>query len=228
MDEGQLGKIHSTIEFPALTKADLEEIHELERALFRELGDRYGQIDGFEKYSGLNERIGFGTTIINSSMTWHQFVFALAFTRHSLVKKIAEGNSSEINAETLVKNKIMAGIKILDLGSSIWPVFARCCRAMGADVWTVDKDQRPFDFEPGYLSEEQKLIESQKHIVLDLEDKDAVDIIKQKSGGNFNLVTESQLEADEFMEGEKIALPLLKKGGVHEGTLSKWRPTLKE
>ena len=108
-------------------------------------------------------------------------------------------------------------MKILDLGSSRYPYFARCCRTMGADVWTVDMDSIPeFYHRKSPIPEEAKKLEIEKHIQLNLNDPRAADIIMKKTGGNFNLVTESNLGADGFSKGRDIAWPLIKKGGIYD------------
>jgi hypothetical protein len=230
MDEGKFGKINRKSEFPPVTKEDLQEIQELSYRLLGKFGISESKLPGFDVYSGIGEHVGFGGSIINSTVTYFQFIRALAFTRHKLIKKIIapDFNKSDFSAKELVENKIMNGIKILDLGSSTEPVFARYCRALGADVWTADWDPEPFFSEPGSLTEEQKQIESKHHILVDLYAENAVDYIAQQSGGNFNLVTESQLMASGFTSGYSIAMPLLKKGGVYMNDAKIGKEKIKE
>ena len=206
-------------EFPPLTKNDIEEIKDLAEKL------RMVSIPGFEEYTGKGQTIGNGDIVYNSIITLNQFVCALAMTRHPLLREAIRQEPSLsqrnfLNAEILIKEKIMSGMKILDLGSGSLPVFARCCRTMGADIWTVDKNPiSGFSWnkneEVKKLPIEQINAESEKHIILDLNDPEAVKIIEQKTGGNFNLVTEAGLIPSGFLKGGEIALPLLKIGGVY-------------
>src|SRR3989344_7379343 len=190
MDERNLGNVSpkpttaqtegiiSSVEFPALTKEDLEEIEDLYYKLQKSFS---GEIPGLELFTGTGENVGKGNIIYNSFMTLHQFYYALAITRHSLIKEIAkpEFDRSNFDAKVLVESKILAGIKILDLGCGINPVFARCCRALGADVWTVDlRPAKDFYFKEELFSKEQRDLGIQKHIQIDLSNGLAPRIIK--------------------------------------------------
>jgi len=219
-------------EFPALNKEDMKEIHSLFSELFEQFPE---QLPYLEKYTGINETIGGGDAYINSRVTLFQFEYALAITRHPLIKKLIniKYNIKPADIENLIKNKIMVGIKILDLGCGPEPVFARCCRAMGADVWTVDIiSASNFIFDQKYFTKEQIKLENEKHIQLNLEDTQAKVIIKSKSSGDFNLVTTANLDSDivgsKFKKIEKfIIIPLLKKGGIYRNSGSIESPKLK-
>ena len=208
------------VEFPPLTKEDLIEIDRLYAELLKKFW--HGKISGFESYTGVEEAIGMGNEFFNSGVTWRQFLYALAMTRNSLIREIGEAEFDvlKFNAKTLIENQIMAGMKILDLGSGPKPVFARCCRAMGADVWTVDKES-DFKNRRSLLSRELWDLEDRKHIKLELTDinmgQRAVFFIQKKSKGNFNLVTEANLISGGLENGRVIAMPLLRKGGIYRG-----------
>lgn len=208
-------------EFPLLTQEDFKEIYKLFLKLFGKLGNKFPKESGFRNYTGSNESAGNGLgNFYNTSQTFYQLLFALAMTRHPLVKAITvdDFDVSKFDDKSMVENRIMAGMKILDLGSGPKPVFAQSCRAMGADVWTVDLDPR----------NSANVLELQKHIQLDLTDDRAIEVIKQKSGGEFHLVTEANLTSEGFYEGKRIAWPLLKTGGVHYVMTAQLSPELKE
>lgn len=129
------------VEFPPLTEKDLEEIRILNEKLqkvFEWKGAR-----GFTKYTGIGVDVGSDDIYLyyNSKVTARQLLSAIALTRNPILEQMIKPrfNYKEFDARILVENKIMAGMKILDLGCGPKPVFARCCRAMGADVWTVDQ-----------------------------------------------------------------------------------------
>ncbi len=189
--------------FPALTKEDLEEINQL----FLDLVGKFGNtMPGLEEYTGQDRSIGEGSIYHNSRVTLYQFLYSLALTRHSLVKKISSPDfkKSDFKIKDLVDNKIMKGMKILDLGSGPIPVFSRVCRAMGADIWTVDEE----DFSDAYNEAEKKY-----HITIGLGDKNALSTILKKTSGNFNLVSEAALIPPcNFYR--PVILPLIKRGGV--------------
>ena len=216
--------------FPPLTPRDLEEIYNLFLGLVSRFAKYISSKErvenetfGFKDYTGTGQLLGQGSIYFNSTVTLYQFIYALAMTRHPLIKKMIEPkfNQVEFDPKVLADNKIMAGMKIIDLGSGPQPVFARCCRAMGADVWTVDDkpDSSRLDFRSNrdFLSKEQRDLEDQRHIELDLKSEHAADLIIQKSGGDFNLVTEANLGGHGLYlkeERRKIAWPLVKKGGI--------------
>jgi hypothetical protein len=219
-------RIESTFpprEFPPLTKDALEQIY----ALFLDLENKFSDsIPGFEQYTGTDESIGTENSHYNSIITKFQFQYALAMTRHPLVIKVAKNDFdiSEFDPKILVGSKIMAGMKILDLGSGPMPVFARVCRALGADVWTVDKEAL-------YNSSLKKVLqeaEKARHIVLDLSSKNATQTILKRSSGNFNLVTAANLDSALFLGGKKVGWPLVKKGGVYYEVTASSYPELKE
>lgn len=216
----------SAIEFPPLNEEDVKEIWNLYIKIYK----FYEKIYNIEPYTG-QESMGKEEDIYyNSELTLFQIGYALAMTRNQLLKKIEQSESNQkLDARELVENKIMAGMKILDLGCGPYPAFARFCRAMGADVWTVDKDniRAISDYCKKVFTQEQLDFEKERHIQIDLNNKQAVDIIKEKSGGDFNLITEANLSADNFNRGESVAIPLLKKGGVYYDTATV-NPKLKQ
>ena len=210
-------------EFPPLTKEDLKEIKKLYSKLYLEFAILRKILD-FKNYSGVKEEIGQGGIFYNSRSTLFQFLKVLAMTRHELVKKLVELAKSDkdrkvFDIQSLVDGKIMAGMKILDLGSGPEPVFARCCRAMGADVWTVDLEDDHYRIvarrEANSMTQGAMALEDLKHIKIDLTKKNAAQIIKEKSLGDFNLVTEANLIGSGLGSEKDIAMSLLKKGGVY-------------
>ncbi len=231
------GETISSIEFPPLTKEDLEEIFHLYLSLYRFFTVFNKRILGLKEYAGIDTEVGTGRDYFNSITTLRQLIYAMAMTRHSLiknmVKEIDERNfdASKFNAKVLVENQIMAGMKILDLGCGHIPVFARCCRAMGADVWTVDIcAANEFISKKESFSTEQQDLEKTKHIFLNLKSSEDANAIIKKSLGNFNLVTQANSMAT-FINGstaKSMALSLLKKGGVYQDPVYNPRGILKE
>jgi len=230
-------------EFPPLKQEDMKEIFNLYISLMGKFSVETikATAPGFKAYTGIDEDVGNDwnkeVPFYNTGITFSQLLYTLAMTRHPLVKGItdSEFDDSKFDAKELIEQKIMKGMKILDLGSGPRPVFARCCRAMGADVWTVDKPPRLFgtyEFRTNrkLLSKEQCELEDKRHIEIDLTSKKATDVIKEKSRGEFNLVTEANLIGPGLHTDEQkrsVAMPLLKKGGVYY-SVSNFRPELKE
>ncbi len=219
----------NTPEFPELDERSLKEVLSLCDEITNLLG-RY--IVGFGAYTGskFDQCIG-QHTIYNGVITAQQLEFAMAMTRSPvLVEMISNKIKGEALADALVQNKIMNGMKVLDLGSGPTPTFARCCRAMGADAWTVDVLPITKDEDEMLFSRERAAEELAHHLVLNLEpDREetdpprppAIQVIQGVSGGDFNLVTECNLETAgspsgaTFYGGYKIGMELLRKGGVY-------------
>lgn len=172
-----------------------------------------------------------------------------------LLEKIKkkEVTLENFNPEPLREAAVLQGMKILDLGCGCAPTFARTARRLGADVYTVDvipanefrlwnpaetkkwvEEQKMGKYEYDDTArklleelEETRKLEAEKHVQIDLNDSNASTIIAQRTGGNFDLVTASQLIGGFGLEYqgkkvhspyggsiEKLAMKLLKKGGV--------------
>jgi len=205
---------------------DTEQLMKAYRVLEPKLCE-YGRIPAFgEEYTGVG-KLG-QSTIFNSPMTTDQIIFAMLLGGHPLVLELLEKEFGwkDFDPAPLREARVLAGMKILDLGCGIKPLFARVARKLGADVYTVDVI--PADCFPDYFlshSKKDKQDEIAKHIQLDLNGDGAVEEIKKRSGGGFDLVTESQLHLgaswDKFggrvtcNYGKPIAMQLLKTGGYH-------------
>ena len=158
-------------------------------------------IPGFEKWTGISKAVGAGPGIYyNTIHSVAQLVFTLAMSGHRLIdKKLGEW----LVAEELTDKKVLSKLKILEICCGKIPTYARCCRAMGADLWTIDKDP-DIDY---YLEEEEK----RKHLCLDFMKQESIEKILDATDGNFDLVTSSFLSK----EAKEFALPLLKIGGLY-------------
>lgn len=192
----------------------------LERAekIKRVVCDGANGILGFSKYTGVHAPLG-PAAAYGPSFAAKQMEFTLGMLKHPLVENIIDGRNpkpADFNAEPLVKAKVLSGMKILDLGCGYVPAFARCARALGADVFTVDRTAaKQFRFYTDCFSEEMQRIEVQNHIQLNSHEPNAVTAILKKTGGQFDLVTEARYANDECFGGVKMAVPLLKEGGIY-------------
>ena len=125
-------------------------------------------------------------------------------------------------ADSLAKNKVLSGMRILDLGCGYKPAFAYCARILGADkVHTVDI----FPSDKLWVSGEQKEA-FDDHVQLDLRAAHAYDTLTERTQGNFDLVTSATIHeqaafADLAGRGappfhlDDLALALTKKEGVY-------------
>ena len=184
-----------------------------------------GQIDfGSLEYSGGFSEVMGKSTAFNGPLTSRQFAVALHLSCHPEVKKLLHNKiCGGFDPGPLRRAQVLSGMKILDLGCG-FPIFARASRRLGADVYTVDvASADTFEYDERFFSAEDRTLEASRHIQLDLNGENAVETILRITGGDFDLVTEAYLEAGWFHEGrsvschsgKKIAMELLKKGGVH-------------
>ncbi|MGB7957440.1 MAG: hypothetical protein WCF77_01165 [Minisyncoccia bacterium] len=205
--------------FPELTEKDLREVKDLKYKIEDYLGE---YIHGFDAYTGSDEdKIVGQHTVFNGPITADQFEFAMALTQSPLImESITKGVREKEFAKTLVESKIMAGMKMLDLGSGHEPTLARLCRSMGADAWTADVYPTTENYDEKLFSKEQQAVEKAHHLVMDLSEPSALQKIQEATGGDFNLATEANLaagwmKASGFYGGKKLGMQLLKKGGVY-------------
>jgi hypothetical protein len=131
-----------------------------------------------------------------------------------------------LNIREAIENKILSGLKILDLGCGKRPYFSYLCRMMGATVYTADMIAAS-DFEGIEHGIAPNSDAADFHIQLDLSNGDAVDKIEKASGGKFNFVTEAHLntvmarevngrsELVSFSGGKEIAKRVLIPEGVY-------------
>ena len=198
------------------TPTDVQRLHKAHLELFARMAEMDGTSEvldlGYNNYHG-------------SPATVHQLVFALAMSEHELVKDvlqrpIPEGTTRHDvvtvdDVERFVAAQVLKGIKMLDLGSGSTLRFARWARKLGAEVFTADT-LSPSEFQGAeLLTPAERKVESDSHTTVDISREDAAAIIKERSGGEFVLVTEANLKADNFDGGSRIAEPLLRKGGIY-------------
>ena len=160
-----------------------------------ERGDRARYvIPGFARFTGLHQPVGTGN-IENTDLSAYHLMVVMAVSRHPLIEALFHDTSvtsTSFNPDALVDAGVLKGVKVLDLGCGGLPTLARCARAMGATVYTVDiVSADALKFGKEFFSSEQRQLEVSQHIHLDINRPDAVDILKKTTGGNFDVVSES-------------------------------------
>lgn len=152
-------KGNSRFEFilPALSKAKIPEV--------KSIGDHY---------------------IHSTLQATMQLLFAMAYSRHPEVERVLADpgiTPENFDIQPFLDQQILAGLKFLDIGCGHSPDFARCARAMGAEVYTIDKDKQLLS--RNLLSDK----ELASHISVDANDPKVISIILNRTGGQFDLVT---------------------------------------
>ncbi|MEK7106844.1 MAG: hypothetical protein AAB899_01485 [Patescibacteria group bacterium] len=135
-------------------------------------------LEGFDDI--LPEPLGAGE-YENTFLTILQLAFVLSIS--PVAAQLTQTNLSERPKDVIQKwrdQKVLRGLRIIDLGSGRIPSFAIVAHALGAQSYTVDAE--------GIDSIAKEKIDG--HIVTDLSMKGAVAILKKATGGNFDLVTE--------------------------------------
>lgn len=202
--------------------------------LSEEYGDPAIKLDA--RYTKIINPLG-SSTEMNSPLTVEQLAFTLALSSHSTVEQLlAHIESRKINSDNFVPNRlkedrVLQGIKILDLGCGEEPAFSRCAREFGAEVFTVDviassdfeiyqPTQQDIDSSSQWnpsapdalrqLRNDYELIreiENKQHIQIDLREPDAVRKILEITGGNFDLVTTAHIDSGSVHQGQKVMPP---------------------
>jgi len=178
-------------------------------------------IPGFKGYTGIDKPLGIDL-LNNTSGTISQMFFTLGLAKHPTIDEVLKNDSATaytLDISRLVKDKVLAGIKILDLGCGEFPTYARCVRAFGADTYTADYSEI---WDP---PDSKKTAEKGNHIAVDFNNDDAIPILLERTGGNFDLITTSicapiplsprKLKEPSDGRIEEIALALLKLGGTY-------------
>lgn len=178
-------------------------------------------IPGFKYYTGIDKPLG-DDLFNNTSGTIIQMFFTLCLAKHPTIDEVLKSDSATaytLDISRLVKDKVLAGIKILDLGCGEFPTYARCVRALGANTYTADYKEI---WDP---PANKKTAEKENHIIVDFNSDDAIPILLERIGGNFDLVTTSicvptplgprKLKEPSKERKEEIALALLKLGGTY-------------
>ena len=172
-------------------------------------------VDGFEDILG--EPLGQGYDgYFNTTATVHQLAFALSLSQSPIISRLlstSKNISSKKIIEILRGKSVLKGLRIIDLGCSVCPMFALAARSLGAQVYTADAED--------LLRKNEKYLSG--HTTLDLRDKDVPEILANNTDSNMDLVTESiygtvrgsppALKVPKLDCILKIADSLLKNGG---------------
>jgi hypothetical protein len=171
-------------------------------------------------YTGIGETLG-GDTFYNTTLAARQFIWLLATVDDPLVNQLADRDcyrqsSSHERVENvqaivdqLSRQKVLQGLRVLDIGCGMIPSFARCSRAFGAEVWTVDCLFSADSFEPS-----PSALERSFHIKGDIQEEGTIIQLLESSGGSFDIVTHAHLERDRS-KPDFDAFRLLRVGGLY-------------
>ena len=149
-----------------------------------------------------------------------QLIFSIAMRgHHSAVREVLESRNKKLPEDffvNLMKDKILSGMRILDLGCGDELLFARCARRFGAEVYTVDRGlatEFTSEWDPRTRGKEIA-----QHICLDLTGPDAFYNIMKATSGRFDLLTSSciggvdkQIYSQDSLK--EYLSPLLNEGG---------------
>lgn len=207
------------------SKESLRSVKSLFNRLKRSMGIGT-PVPGTEKYTGMHAQLG-SSIVENTPISGMQLKFAMAASQHELVRGLKDVNYMDLSPEQatqkferLVEAKVLKDLKILDLGCGHIPAMARVARQLGAEVWTADRiGSDIFEFDDDFKGDLRKA-EIDYHIQLDFNNANATEIIEEKTGGNFDIVTEAHVSTDDFYSTDVLANPLLAHGGMYYGATS--------
>lgn len=168
---------------------------------------------GFEDI--MSEPLGTGR-FDNTPRATSQLACALSIVSHPTITKVLGEKTASNSRDAINKfreHQVLSGIRVIDLGCGNAASFAIVAHALGAEAYTADVT----DLETAI----RERIDG--HIVVDLGLENASTVLKEATGGNFDLVTEniisqmpgSNVRAHSVDPGNiiLIAKSLLKMGG---------------
>ena len=143
-----------------------------------------GHIDGFDDVL-FGEALGKGAGgYFNTFGPPIQLVFALSIVPNpsvmNLIGEKAKSSSQREIVQGLREIRPLSGMKILDLGCGL-PTFALAAGTLGAEMYTVDHGDK-------FHAIKAKLT---GHTDIDLNDANALRVLQDVTGGEFDLVTEN-------------------------------------
>jgi hypothetical protein len=138
-------------------------------------------IPGTERWTGSGAPIGSGK-IFNTPGATKQLLLLLSLSDHPAVHRVAEGQAG---LDLLCSEKPLKGMRAIDLGCGIVPSFARCARALGAEVITMDV------IGPDLFGGRKSAEDVQYHIVADFSSGQAWRIVPNAWVHKVDLVTHS-------------------------------------
>jgi hypothetical protein len=168
-------------------------------------------VDGFEDV--LKEPFGAGF-FYNTPNSVYQLAFALSISQRPDAKDFL--GTRELSASDIVKTlrdrQVLTDMKILDLGCG-HAEFALVVKALGAKVYTSDVED---------LDRKVKA-KLERHIVINLNQSNAIEALQDATGSNFDLVTENivgltpmsrrRVNQPDPQRILQVGTPLLKRGG---------------
>jgi hypothetical protein len=173
-------------------------------------------INSFRRFTGMKKPLG-DSLMHNSALSIGQILFSLALSEHKVLQDLIDsGKRTTFDPKKLVENQVLSGMKILDMGCGYIPSFARCARFFGAEVYTVDSTYGRFAIKDPEFPLKMREEELTKHQLHTLNRSDSVDILKESTGGEFDIVTACYLAlgmGQGFHGGKDIGLQLLKPSG---------------
>ena len=139
-------------------------------------------VDGFEDI--LQEPLGAGFWL-NTPTSTYQLASVVALSKNPRLDQILEARdrtSGEIVA-ALRDQRVLSGLKVLDIGCGDGSL-AAAIQALGAKAYTADAEQLNPD----------RRSQITGHVAIDLNSTEALSLIRQVTGGHFDIVTENIIE----------------------------------
>jgi len=176
-----------------------------------------GSIPSLSAYTGMDVAPSHSTSGIDSTA----LLLTLAVANSRTIDQILQDssvNSSNFDVAALIEDKVLSGLKVLELMCSPKPIYSRCARVLGAEVYTADTfSQEKFEYLGEKFPQNLREEEIAHHLVLQTTSlfENAVSI-QDVTLGNFDLV----IRTHETLDGNlhrcnMLAYLLLKNGGLY-------------
>lgn len=196
-------------------------IQERSRKVMRTLGGSYPCRIPFPKnhpwdLSG-EHCIGQGS-YYNTNMSVGQLSTVLAVCGHPIIDDILRWKKDEPDSiDKIIDAQVLDWLKILDIGCGLKPIFARYSRALGATVFTLDKESSESFKTNEECDQSKRDEEKEHHIELNIHNNSSPEVVYQRTRGNFDYITSAAIFEDWWMQtlsGMKIIQKNIKSGGL--------------
>ena len=168
----------------------------------------HGGIPGLENYTGTKKTLGRNTYLVFPYAA-RQLLFLFAEKGFHPSSHLIGANETAVAdyIHVLKRKKALSGLKVIDLGCGILPAFARCAREFGAEVYTVDVLAAEMLVQDYLPDQRSKTLERESHIRADLNRRESIEYILERSDGPFDVATSAKLDACSDNSGELIFAP---------------------
>lgn len=154
----------------------------------------------------------------NTNMSVAQLWIVLAACGHPIIPDLLRWKKWDKDSiQKIIDAQALEWLRILDIWCGLRPVFARLARALGATVYTLDKESSESFKTNENCDPKRRQEEKEHHIVLDLHHDTSAQIVYEWTNGNFDYITSAAIFQDGWITTKawmKIVEKNIKKWGL--------------